>query len=202
MLIFGIYRGLIVDMIVHFIASSLWTSKNSQRKKIIAEAVQNTGHSMSKNSSEIREVEMAEGLLDDSDWENICREELSAADRADLLIVEASNKGSFGVGYVAAVCLDRKKPTLLLLEKGSLQGSFINGLKHPLLTRGEYDAENLAEIVIDFIQQNTVSSKDLRFNFVIDRQIYNYLRWRSHTSGKTKAEVVRDLLLKDIYSKN
>ena len=38
----------------------------------------------------------------------------------------------------------------------------------------------------------------MRFNFFIDRKIYNYLRWASFKTGKTKAEILRDLVENEI----
>jgi predicted DNA-binding protein len=52
--------------------------------------------------------------------------------------------------------------------------------------------------VSQFLEQNHIENKDLRFNFFIDRQIYNYLRWASFKTGKTKAEILRELVLHDI----
>ena len=80
--------------------------------------------------------------------------------------------------------------------------SYSSGLRHALLTVKEYEDNNLEKLVHDFLAENEISTKDLRFNFVIDRRLYHYLRWKSYKTRKTKAEVVRDLLDKDMKDKD
>lgn len=133
------------------------------------------------------------------DREDAFKLNVEAIERADLVIVEGS-RSSFGSGFQLAQALQKKKPVLLLVKKTSVasESSVSRSIEDSCLRREEYDLENLEEIVRNFISENTVSTKDLRFNFVIDRQIYSHLRVRSYELGKTKAEIVRDLLLEDI----
>jgi len=49
-----------------------------------------------------------------------------------------------------------------------------------------------------FLKENDVSTKDLRFNFFIDRKIHNYLRWVSYKTGKPRSEIIRELLNREI----
>jgi len=53
-----------------------------------------------------------------------------------------------------------------------------------------------------FMVDNDIQSKDMRFNFFIDRKIYNYLRWAAFKTGKTKAEILRDLVETEIEKQN
>ena len=53
-------------------------------------------------------------------------------------------------------------------------------------------------MVEKFLNENDIQSKDMRFNFFIDRKIYNYLRWAAFKTGKTKAEILRDLVQNEI----
>ena len=58
----------------------------------------------------------------------------------------------------------------------------------------EYNNDNLEDIIRQFLTDNDVKAKDLRFNFFLDRQIYNYLRWASLKTGKAKAKILRELV--------
>lgn len=124
------------------------------------------------------------------------RAAIATIEKADLVIAEVSGRSSFAVGFQVAMAAQAKKPTLLLGRKGAT--TFAASLRMPDVVHAGYDTKNVALLVGDFIKQNTIPHKDLRFNFVIDRQIYNHLRSVAFTTGKTKAEVVRDLLLRDI----
>ena len=42
----------------------------------------------------------------------------------------------------------------------------------------------------------------MRFNFFIDRPIYNYLRWAALKTNKTKAEILRELVQREIENKD
>lgn len=61
---------------------------------------------------------------------------------------------------------------------------------------------NSYAIVKEFLEENVIDTKDLRFNFFLDRPTYNYLRWMSSKTGKTKAEIVRSLLQKEMNKGN
>ena len=122
---------------------------------------------------------------------------MDALTRADVVIVDASVK-SFSVGFQAAVALQQKKPILMLARNKIGGGFFASGIDETLVTYKEFDSATLDKIVSEFLEENKIDVKDMRFNFFIDRQIYNYLRWASHKTGKTKAEILRDLVAKEI----
>lgn len=117
--------------------------------------------------------------------------------KADVLIAEVTHS-SFGVGYQVASAIQQKKPTLLLSREGVNNDSLVKGLDDAVVRSAEYNDSNLEQIAEDFLDENNIQAKDLRFNFFIDRQIYNYLRWASFKTGKTKARILRELVLKEI----
>jgi len=131
------------------------------------------------------------------DWRKITQINMEALARADVAIAEASSK-SFSIGFQVANAIQQKKPLLILTRNQSLEDSFGSGISSEFVQFAEYNDENLEKIIVDFIRNNTIDNKDLRFNFFIDRKIYNYLRWVSFKTGKTKAEILRDLVKKDI----
>lgn len=131
-------------------------------------------------------------------WKNFSRGAQAAIDNCEIVIVEASGSSCFGAGYEAAIAIQRKKPTLILIKKEVFDQSYAAGLTNDTVSIRTYDEDSLEQIVQNFLIENAKGTKELRFNFVIDRRIYNHLRRRSFQTGKTKAEVVRDLLIRDI----
>lgn len=130
-------------------------------------------------------------------WEEVHKENSEAISRSDIVVIEATNYG-FQEGFYMSQALQHKKPVLLVTRE-NVRGRLINGIKHKLLTTQHYDTQDeLKKIVNKFIRVNTISSKDLRFNFLIDRQIYSYLRQTSYETGKNKSEIIRELLESEI----
>lgn len=130
---------------------------------------------------------------------DIVRNSQAGIERAEVVICEASGGSTFGVGYEMAMALRQKKPVLCLVREEDEDNSYATGVeKNDLLTFRKYTLKNLDKIIESFLNDNTIKNKDLRFNFVMDRQIYNYIRSKSFKMGKTKAELVRELLLKDM----
>lgn len=137
----------------------------------------------------------------DIEWAPIMAANLDAIHRADVAIVECTNY-TFSQGFQVATALQQKKPVLLVSRK-SFKNHMISGYRHKMLTMKEYKKEeDLMAIVKQFIRDNTIATKDLRFNMFIDRPIYNYLRSVSYESGKNKSEIIRDLINKEIEKKD
>jgi negative regulator of replication initiation len=134
-------------------------------------------------------------------WDDVHKENSEAITRSDIVIIEATNYG-FQEGFYTSQALQEKKPVLLLTRK-NIQGLLVHGIHHKLLSVHHYDTEgDLKKIVAKFIKSNTVPTKDLRFNFFIDRHIYSYLREVSHETGKSKSEIIRELLEEEIDRKD
>lgn len=135
------------------------------------------------------------------DWEKAVQGTVDAISRADVVIIEATSY-RFSQGYQLALALQQKKPVLLVSRADHTQRS-LSGIKNNLLTLAQYnDEDELEKIIRKFMSENTVSTKDLRFNFFIDRQIYNYLRSVAYETGKNKSEVLRDLINREIKREN
>jgi len=130
-------------------------------------------------------------------WSNIYNESLGAIAQADVVIAEASHE-NFAIGYQVAVAVQQKKPVLLLRKKSAGKNAFATGIEDGWVKHEEYDEENIDKILGHFINENDISTKDMRFNFFIDRPIYNYLRWAALKTGKTKAEILRSLVQQEI----
>ncbi len=132
-----------------------------------------------------------------SDDEAVTEADFEAIGRSDIVIIDITHH-RFSQGFQAATAITQKKP-LLLVSRTPIKKHAIAGYKSKLLTTAEYKAEeDLDEIIKQFILDNTIATKDLRFNMFIDRPIYNYLRSVSYESGKNKSEIIRELIEREI----
>jgi hypothetical protein len=123
--------------------------------------------------------------------------DLEAIGRSDIVIIDVSHH-VFSQGFQAAIAINQKKP-LLLISRTPIKKHAISGYKSKLLTTAEYKTEEDLDVIIkQFIVDNTIATKDLRFNMFIDRPIYNYLRSVSYESGKNKSEIIRELIEREI----
>lgn len=137
---------------------------------------------------------------DDGDAAAMTQAQADAIRKADIVIIENSHTG-YSEGFQTAVALEYKKPVLVLSRpSGNRQTPYV---PNRLLTHSEYSSvQEVLSIVTQFIQENTITTKDLRFNMFIDRPIHNYLRSVSYETGKNKSEIIRDLINREIQKKD
>jgi len=132
------------------------------------------------------------------DWTKVMQGTLDAISRSDVVIIEGTSY-RFSQGYQVAIALQQKKP-VLLLSRSPQQNRSVSGIQNKLLTLADYQTEeDIDKIVGRFLRENAIATKDLRFNFFIDRQIYNYLRSVAFETGQNKSEIIRDLILREIH---
>jgi hypothetical protein len=188
-------------MIVHFTASKRDIVEEYQNLSKIAGIIKSLGHTFAREwwDEEYGRAKAGNGEPD-VDWKKINEEAMGALARADVVIIEATAK-TLSVGFQLANAIQQKKPVLVLTKNNSLSGTFGSGISSDLVRFADYDDENITKIVSDFLHDNTIDTKDMRFNFFINRPIYNYLRWASFKTGKTKAEILRELVEREIKSR-
>lgn len=127
---------------------------------------------------------------------------MAAITHADLVIAEAT-KRSFGAGYQIAASVRLKKPTLVLRQDGTENDVMEVGADKEYVQFTNYhNTQALEDIVTRFLKENDIPTKDLRFNFAINRRIYTYLRSTSAETGETKAEIIRRLIEQEIDKLN
>lgn len=188
-------------MIIYFSANARNIESDVALYRRILGAIRSKGHLVAYDWVETALLRVAESPNKklDLEWQATMHEIEAGIERAELIIAEASEQSAFGVGYEVALALLAKKPVLALVKSGdAVTPSYVSGIRNELLTVKEYNDSNLEDHILEFIRENTIAKKDLRFNFVIDRQLHNHLRMQSFKTGKTKAEIVRDLLVKDM----
>ncbi len=184
-------------MIIHFTAARESVVDNIDTMRKIISIIHETGHVLSRDWLEPFYI-LAQKQVGGLSPKQIYKLNIDAINRADVLVVEGS-KHSFSSGFQIALALHKKKPVLLLINKThNDEGYMSKGINDVFLKRVEYSDGDLEKNIKRFIVDNAVSTKDLRFNFVIDRKIYHHLNKRSYSLGKTKAEIVRDLLVDDM----
>jgi len=186
-------------MLVHFIGSRTDIDQDIEYFRKIAKILKDKGCDLTRDWIEEAYEESKTGHIRE-DWKKITQINMEALARADIAIAEVSSK-SFSSGFQIASAIQQKKPLLILTRENSLHDSFGSGISSEFVRFADYDDDSVEKIIEHFIAENTLNNKDLRFNFFIDRSIYNYLRWASFKTGKTKAEILRELVKKDIESK-
>lgn len=184
---------------VHLIASKKNVINNIELLRRISSFITEQKHNVLDNwveaTYELRVNKKSEGEA--VDWASIYTSNLENIAKSDIIIAETSYD-TFGVGYQVAIAAYQKKPTLILRNENADTDAFATGIVDSWIQRETYNEHTLEPILKKFLDENDISTKDMRFNFFIDRQIYNYLRWSSLKTGKTKAEVLRELVAREI----
>lgn len=189
-------------MIVHFVASKGEILKRYSDYEKIRSAILALGHTIAYDWIDAeREFWEAGKKHNKADWEEIISKNMAALARADVVIAEASAM-TFSTGYLVAHAINQKKPVLVLTRDNQLEGTFGSGIVSDFVRLVDYSESDVRDVIAEFINDNNIDSKDLRFNFFIDRQIYNYLRWASYKTGKNKSEILRNLVLREIEKKD
>jgi hypothetical protein len=188
-------------MLVHLIGSRDEADKNIDHLRKLVKIIKKEGHSLAHDwvdaSYEARTQK--DKKPNDTDWTLLYKDSTEAISRADVVVAETSIP-SFSVGYQVATAIHMKKPVLVLNREGVEKSFFASGIETGI-TYKKYTQENVEGVLAKFLQENDISTKDMRFNFFIDRPIYNYLRWSALKTGKTKAEILRELVQREIENK-
>lgn len=187
-------------MKVHFITSRESINKDIVTLRKIVSLIKAAGHSLPSEWIDLAYERQQEGDHASADWRKIYKENLETIAQSDVVIAETTYE-NFGVGYQIANAVQQKKPVLLLRHANADKNAFATGVEDGWVRHEEYDEQNIEKIIANFINENDISTKDMRFNFFIDRPIYNYLRWASLKTGKTKAEILRELVQREIENK-
>lgn len=189
-------------MLVHFITTTTSLEENIDSLRLVMKSLQEKGHVLARDWIEAAYSDIQKGVnTHESSWQSIIEEDSEAMAKADVIIADVSYD-STALGYQIATAIHQKKPTLLILKEGKKVPPFTWNIPSSFLNRIEYSQDNIAEKISPFLEDNNIATKDMRFNFFIDRPIYNYLRWSALKTGKTKAEVLRELVQREIENKD
>lgn len=185
-------------MIVHFVASKGQILKRYDDYERIRSTILALGHTIAYDWIDDEREFLESGKKHTSaEWEEIVSKNMAALARAEVVIAEASAM-TFSSGYLVAHAINMKKPVLVLTRDNQLEGTFGSGIVSDFVRLVNYSESDVRDFITEFINENNIDNKDLRFNFFIDRQIYNYLRWASYKTGKNKSEILRELVTREI----
>jgi hypothetical protein len=189
-------------MLVHLVGSRYEIAKNIDPLSQLVDIITDEGHSLVHDWVKPEYISQHKERKDfkDTDWSLLYRESVEAINRADVIIAETST-ASFSVGYQVALAVSMKKPTLVLNREGVEKSFFASGIETGI-EYNKYTQDTVKDILVKFLKENDIATKDMRFNFFIDRPIYNYLRWSALKTGKTKAEILRELVQREIENKD
>jgi hypothetical protein len=190
-------------MIIHFIGSKGNITQEIDYYQAIVDSIKQYGHTLAQDWVDVvyKAATKSNEWDKEINWRDIDKENTAAISKADLVIVE-STKRSFFVGYGVAQAVHQKKPVLILVRDDSFPGIKYLSDASDIIYGAQYDLKTLDSVIGKFLEENTIETKDMRFNFFIDRAIYNYLRWAAFKTGKTKAEVLRELVQREIEKKD
>lgn len=186
-------------MLVHIVGSRGKLDEDMKYLRSIAKLIKAEGHELVNNwvDESLGDVN-SDDYNEKFDWALLYKESMEALSRADAVVAETSNP-SFSVGYQVAQAVAMKKPILVLNREGVDKSFFASGIEVGIEYQ-KYTPETVEAILNKWLRDNDIGTKDMRFNFFIDRAIYNYLRWTALKTGKTKAEVLRNLVEREIDS--
>ena len=185
-------------MIIHFVGSRYEIADNIEPLRKIVDVIKSKNYALAHDwVEEAYNRQQKEGIdFKETDWTLLYKDSVEAINKADVVVAETSTP-SFSVGYQVALAVSMKKPTLVLSREGVEKSFFASGIEAGVEYK-KYNIDTVGGILSDFLASNDIATKDMRFNFFIDRPIYNYLRWAALKTGKTKAEILRSLVQQDI----
>jgi hypothetical protein len=179
-------------MIVHLAGSLRDVDTDADYLRQIIEAVHLQGGVLAQNWLDAALTRAKQGIAI-PDWTPYVETEINAIKHADVIIVDLTHY-VFSQGFIVAAALRYKKP-VLAVSRNIVTGHTAVNIKSPLYTYKKYDsAAELQQVVTAFLKQNTVHTKDLRFNMFLTRKIYKYLDETSRETGKNKSEIIRALV--------
>ena len=188
-------------MKVHFSATLQDIDNRIGNYEVVVNAIKGSGNELVRDwLQEYRSSRANKHDFTEEEWQNINEETLGAVQSADAVILDVS-VSSFSMGYIAATALANKKPLLMLFDR-TPQPYILNSSNSLKRSEVYKNFDDLERIVTAFLREIDVDANNLRFNMVLDREVYNYLNWESVNSGKTKAQIVREVLKERIRRKD
>lgn len=182
-----------------YLAGNATSQTDLEKFEKVLRLIERTGSTLTQNWLEPARKRIENGG-ELGDWEAFVTESIAAIKRADVVIAEVSNQ-SFQAGFQIAAALEFRKPVLVLSSE-AIEDSYLNQYQDTFVTFAHYTSDMaLARAVSDFLQQNTIHTKDLRFNMLFDAKIYNFLEERSQETGISRSDIIRDLIRKKIERK-
>ncbi len=134
--------------------------------------------------------------------EKIYKDCIKAIQNSEAVIVE-DTVSNFSTGHQITVGLQRKRPTLVLWQKGKkrqFNDTFINGIQSDYLEVYEYEGDEYRKIIKTFLNKYEDANKKNRFHLVMSNVERHYLDWAKLKKGKSRTRIIRNALRQVIDS--
>lgn len=187
-------------MKIHFTCSTNEFEEHFELYKTIRNIIKKLGHKITRDWIDERLNLRKRGIRAYS--KDVYEKTIQAILDADVVIIEGSIP-SFHIGHQITIALQKNKPVLLLtqkLEEG--KWPFITTFhnehnKRNLLHVKKYTMRSLRTIIKRFLKEYKKGPL-VRFNLFLDNTVGSYLDWASLTYKKSKSEIIRDLIKRNI----
>ena len=137
------------------------------------------------------------------DTEKFYEQKQNAIKNSEVVIVEGSYK-SFSIGHQITVALQKAKPTLVLYRNNDEiknNESYVEGIKSDWLIERPYkNIDHAVESVKAFLKMYKNANK-YRFNLVLSQPENMFLEELMKDNHKTKTQLIKDLIRKEMDKK-
>lgn len=144
--------------------------------------------------------EVAEGTRHNKRAPRVYEQVVKAITESDIVVIE-NTVPNFSTSHQINFALQRRKPALVLRlysDKTLFSDSYIESIKDPNLTIKTYDLDSLDSIIKKFIKFNSFKNIQGRYNIVLESKQKYYLDWLSNKDSKSRSQIIRDLIDKEI----
>lgn len=117
--------------------------------------------------------------------------------KSDALVVEAT-QSNFNLGRLITLALQQHKPVLMLQKEVNSTPIVIGSSRLVNVKSYKNTNEDVEEILKDFFKVAKKQRLTYRFNLMLSRDIDIYLNDRAHEFGISKADYIRELIIKDM----
>lgn len=116
--------------------------------------------------------------------------------KADAIIVEAT-QSNFNLGRLITLALQQHKP-VLMLQKEDKSSPIVIGSSRLISVKPYSTIADVEEIMRDFFKIAKKQRLTYRFNLMLSRDIDVYLSEQARSQGLSKADYIRELIVKDM----
>jgi len=190
-------------MEVYFTTSTLGVNENKQNCRLIVNTIEDLGHELTlkwiKLATDVKEPLKGR----EANPKQIFKENLDALMQADVAIFEITHL-SGGLGYQIAYSLAKGISTLCLYKEGTSYknlSNFLPGIASDSLTLEKYGESTLKGVLVKYIAEQEKETL-IKFNFIANKEIKNYIEWASEKAKVSKSKCLRDLITKEIIRKD
>lgn len=150
-----------------------------------------TDHFLTRTISDLEQEAEAEAELYD-------KKSMQWFKRADIVVFECTYSNS-SQGYELATAMNLMKPVIVLYRKGVGESPYrLRGMTSDKLQVLSYDDTTLEE-VLEAALEYASDSNDIRFNFFISSEIFQYLDWISSRKKIPRSVYIRRLIEDDMH---